>query len=195
MADRADSQPDTDALKLSDCICGGGAVVEKLGGSNVWYVRCSECQQCDVGRSTRDQAVSKWNEAMTHLQMGYKTVYVPPRSTAPLPDPVNAKLVAAVTALKDRLECVPPSFLPAVAAAMSHGADKYGPYQWRDTSVTAGVYYAAALRHLLAWYSGETFDFDSRASHLAHAAASLAILIDATHLGILDDDRPVYTPF
>lgn len=89
-----------------------------------------------------------------------------------------------------RISYVPASFLVQVGLAMRDGARKYGAYNWRDSEVFASVYIDAAYRHLMAWYDGEDCAPDSGVHHLAHAAASLAVLLDAIHVGTANDDRP-----
>lgn len=91
---------------------------------------------------------------------------------------------------KTPLHLIPPSALIAEAEVFGLGARKYGPYNWRENSVSSSVYQAAALRHLLAWWNGESIDPESGQSHLAHARACLGILIDAESHGSLNDDRP-----
>lgn len=75
--------------------------------------------------------------------------------------------------------------------AMKDGANKYGPYNWRGTPVEASNYVAASQRHMTAWYDGEECASDSGISHIAHAIASLMILLDAQQCGSLVDDRPL----
>lgn len=91
---------------------------------------------------------------------------------------------------KVRLGLVPPSSLVYQALAMENGADKYGPYNWRDNKVQATIYVDAALRHLLAWLDGEEIAADSGKPHLGHALACLGIIVDAKETGNLVDDRP-----
>lgn len=95
---------------------------------------------------------------------------------------------------KLQLDLVPPSAMIALAEAMKDGAKKYGPYNWRDYPISASVYYAAALRHLFAWWDGEENARDSGVHHLHHALACLALLVDSIHLGILNDNRPKKGP-
>jgi len=74
--------------------------------------------------------------------------------------------------------------------AFKDGAEKYGPYNWRGESVSASVYVAACYRHLHAWFDREELAQDSKAHHLGHARACLAIILDAASVGKLVDDRP-----
>ncbi len=73
---------------------------------------------------------------------------------------------------------------------MELGASKYGPYNWRDKSVTHTAYISAAMRHLRAFLDGESVDPESGALHIEHAAAGLLILADAMACGTAKDDRP-----
>lgn len=88
------------------------------------------------------------------------------------------------------LHLAPMSAMHAMAEAFADGAKKYGPYNWRDKAVSSTVYYAAALRHLAAWFDGEELAEDSGVPHLSHAIACLGILIDAASIGKLNDNRP-----
>jgi hypothetical protein len=69
------------------------------------------------------------------------------------------------------------------------GAEKYGPWNWRETGVCASTYVNAILRHLNAWRDGESLDPESGITHLAHIACSANILMDAEVCGKLQDDR------
>lgn len=91
---------------------------------------------------------------------------------------------------KPSLALIPPTALVQEGVVFGFGAQKYGPYNWRDTSVSARVYVDAAMRHLLTWWDGEHTDPESGASHLAHARACLGIILDAQAVGMLIDDRP-----
>lgn len=85
----------------------------------------------------------------------------------------------------------PPPALIAMAGVFRLGAEKYGPYNWREHAVSASVYYAAAMRHLCAFWEGEETDGESGESHLAHVMACMAIILDAKHHNKLNDDRPI----
>lgn len=89
------------------------------------------------------------------------------------------------------LHLAPMSAVHAMAEAFADGAKKYGPYNWREKTVSSTVYYGAALRHLAAWFDGEELAEDSGVPHLSHALACLAILVDAASIGKLNDNRPL----
>ena len=97
---------------------------------------------------------------------------------------------SGVGALKVPLHLVPPSASHYLAEALADGAVKYGPYNWRESGVSAMVYVGAAKRHLDAWLDGQDSAEDSEVHHLAHAMACLAIILDATSVGTVVDDRP-----
>lgn len=90
------------------------------------------------------------------------------------------------------MHLVPPALQISAARGLGEGAEKYGPYNWRETNVEATTYIGAIERHLAAYKDGEDVDPDSAVGkrHLDGIAASLAILIDATDGGFLIDNRP-----
>lgn len=77
------------------------------------------------------------------------------------------------------------------AMALLDGALKYGRSNFRAVGVRSSIYYDAARRHLAAWFEGEDVDKDSGLPHLAHALASIAIVVDAQAAGKLNDDRMI----
>ena len=97
----------------------------------------------------------------------------------------------AIGDTKPQLHLVPSALAIHAALAMKNGADKYGPYNWREKQVRATVYLSAAFRHLYAFLDGEDHASDSGVHHLGHAAAGIGILLDAIATGNLIDDRPV----
>jgi hypothetical protein len=101
---------------------------------------------------------------------------------------------AKIGRTKPGLSCVPMPALFDVGAVLQCGADKYGPFNWRETPVAGSVYFNAALRHLAQWFEGEDIDPESGRSHLAHVAAGMLIVLDAAMHGKLVDDRPQGTP-
>jgi hypothetical protein len=99
----------------------------------------------------------------------------------------NLKTAAAIG--KPQMSGIPPIAIMALGLAMQDGVNKYGRFNWREAAVTSSVFYDAMLRHLLAWYSGERTAPDSGVHHLAHLMAGAAILLDAEHNLVLNDDR------
>jgi hypothetical protein len=99
----------------------------------------------------------------------------------------------AVGAVKVPFNAIPVTALIPMGQAMADGLKKYGITNWRDSPVSASVYYNAILRHLFAWQDGEDVAPDSEVHHLGHVMACCAILLDARSLGVLNDDRPTST--
>ncbi len=91
---------------------------------------------------------------------------------------------------KPGLSVVPPSALLHLIGAMKNGADKYGAFNWRESSVSSTVYFDAAIRHLLSWLDGEDIAEDSGVHHLGHVMACCSIILDAAAQGKLNDNRP-----
>ena len=88
------------------------------------------------------------------------------------------------------LHLVPPVAIQHEAMAFALGAQKYGPYNWRNHKITTSVYIAACLRHVQKFQDGEDLDEESGRHHLGHARACLAMLLDAVSIGMSNDDRP-----
>lgn len=95
-----------------------------------------------------------------------------------------------IGAKKPPLSLVPPSSIIYQAMAMADGARKYGPYNWRENKVLVMIYLDAAMRHLQSYLDGEDYAQDSGHPHLAHALASIGIIVDALTTGNLIDNRP-----
>jgi hypothetical protein len=76
-----------------------------------------------------------------------------------------------------------------MAAALSVGAVRYGPWNWRGEEVKLTVYLAAMRRHIDAIIDGEDIDPESGCPHLGHVMASCGIVLDAEACGMLVDDR------
>ena len=91
---------------------------------------------------------------------------------------------------KTPLHLVPLSFMRGVAEALATGAAKYGAWNWRMNHITASTYISACERHLRAWQEGQELDEESKLHPLKHAAATLAVLIDAIEHKSWIDDRP-----
>jgi hypothetical protein len=94
---------------------------------------------------------------------------------------------------KVRLELLPAEALWEIGKVFTHGATKYADDQWRKGMSWRRVY-GAALRHLVAWGAGETFDPDSGCHHLAHVATNAMFLLTYWACGLGTDDRVGVAP-
>jgi hypothetical protein len=77
---------------------------------------------------------------------------------------------------KIRYGLVPPSTMMWLATALTHGAEKYGAFNWKN--VESARYVDALYRHLEAARAGDIIDKDSGLPHLALAMTNLAFLLD-----------------
>lgn len=89
------------------------------------------------------------------------------------------------------VDIIPWGAILACEPVFKHGADKYGPLNWREEGQKIGrrAYLNAALRHLFADLEGETLDPDSGEMHIKHAIAGLSILLDGILVGNCLDNR------
>lgn len=77
---------------------------------------------------------------------------------------------------------------------MANGADKYGPFNWREYPVQMMTYLEAMQRHIAALIDGEDLAEDTGIHHLKHVVAGGGILLDSIALGIVIDNRPPKGP-
>ena len=77
---------------------------------------------------------------------------------------------------KNRLDLIEPEFIEGVGKVLTFGANKYEPNNWQKVEDAEDRYYAAALRHLIAWRKGEKTDPESCLSHLDHVACNIMFL-------------------
>ena len=74
-----------------------------------------------------------------------------------------------------------------MASVLTKGAEKYGERNWELGNKTS-VPYDSAMRHILAWRSGEDEDEESGCNHLFHAAVNLLMCwYYAENFGEMDD--------
>lgn len=90
---------------------------------------------------------------------------------------------------KIRLDLIPKSLLYAVGSILTFGAKKYEARNW-EKGIKWGRVFAALMRHMWSWWSGENTDPETGKSHLWHAGCCLTFLIEyeTTHPEL--DDRP-----
>lgn len=91
---------------------------------------------------------------------------------------------------KPPLSLIPRVALDAEAKVFGFGAKKYGRHNFK-----AGMDWSrvidASLRHITAFADGEDLDPESGLSHIAHARASLAMLMYYVETKAGKDDRKV----
>ena len=90
---------------------------------------------------------------------------------------------------KVRLELLPVRPLLDVGKVLTFGAKKYSERNW-EKGLAWSRPYAAALRHLFAWWSGETYDKETGLTHLAHALCEIMFLLEFSYTHVEMDDRP-----
>jgi hypothetical protein len=77
---------------------------------------------------------------------------------------------------KPRWDLLPYDALEEVVKCYTMGAKKYADENWKTVSPQSR-YFAAAMRHLSAWKSGNKTDNESGLNHLAHAIFNLLCLL------------------
>lgn len=96
---------------------------------------------------------------------------------------------------KSRMDLIPAVPLMQVGAVFGYGAQKYSDNNYLAGDMSYGRVYAAAQRHLNAWWGGEEFDPESGFDHLAHATTCLLMLMQMRHLQAGVNDREVIPVF
>jgi hypothetical protein len=92
---------------------------------------------------------------------------------------------------KRDISLIPVDALLKVTEVFDFGKNKYGSHNWRKGFAWTRLS-SAILRHTLAWIKGEDADPESGLPHLAHAAASVLMLLELTLKNIGSDDRHKY---
>ena len=90
---------------------------------------------------------------------------------------------------KAPIHLIPPEVFTALAAVYDFGAKKYAPRNWEKGMDWSRVY-SSAMRHLLAFWSGEDFDEESGFPHVWHALWNCAALVCYLGTHPERDDRP-----
>jgi hypothetical protein len=78
---------------------------------------------------------------------------------------------------KLRWDLLPIEAVEKIVEIVTHGFEKYGENNWKELENPEGRYYAALMRHLVAWRKGEKIDKDSGLSHLAHVGCNVFFLM------------------
>jgi len=79
---------------------------------------------------------------------------------------------------KDRWSLLPFVSVREILAVLAYGAGKYpSANNWKNVPEARRRYFEAALRHMWAWWDGETNDQESDRHHLAHAGCCVLFLL------------------
>ena len=91
---------------------------------------------------------------------------------------------------KPRIDLIPPQAIIDIAEVLTYGAGKYDSHNWRDNGgLDYSRLYAAAQRHLLSFWDGQSLDKETGMSHLAHAACCIVFLMSYETEDNGKDDR------
>jgi hypothetical protein len=77
---------------------------------------------------------------------------------------------------KPRWELMPLSIIEGAVRVFTAGAVKYTDHGWKTVPRARERYFAALMRHLTRWQSGERFDPEDGMPHLDHALCDLIIM-------------------
>lgn len=81
---------------------------------------------------------------------------------------------------KLRWDLLPLSEIEDVVKILTFGANKYSDNNWKNAIYDTdhkNRYFAALMRHLVAWRNGEVIDPESKLPHLAHAMCNVLFLM------------------
>jgi hypothetical protein len=78
---------------------------------------------------------------------------------------------------KLRWDLLPWEEVEQVVKVLTLGASKYADHNWKFVPENRSRYFAAAMRHLVAWFKGEKLDKESGLNHLAHALCCVLFLL------------------
>ena len=78
---------------------------------------------------------------------------------------------------KPRWDLLPYGPVSKVVDVLTFGAKKYGQDTWTTVPNAKNRYFAAMMRHIVAWKGGEKTDQESGIHHLAHATCCVLFLL------------------
>lgn len=91
---------------------------------------------------------------------------------------------------KPRYDLLAPDALAGLVAVLTFGATKYDARNW-EKGINYSRVFAAAMRHLWAWWCGRDNDDETGIAHLDHAACCIHFLSAYTKRKMTGfDDRP-----
>ena len=83
---------------------------------------------------------------------------------------------------KPRWELLPLSPTEEIVKVLTYGANKYDDDNWKKLKNLRDRYFAALMRHTVAYRQGEAYDPESGLHHLAHACCSLLFIMEFDRL-------------
>lgn len=84
---------------------------------------------------------------------------------------------------------IPPLAEQDVADVFTFGSKKYGKWNYLKGHESLALY-SAVRRHLHSYFIGDFIDSESGLPHLAHAAATILMLLEQHHIQSVMDNRP-----
>lgn len=88
---------------------------------------------------------------------------------------------------KPRVSLLSSIALIELSKVMTYGETKYASHNWRKGFKWSRIM-DAAMRHLLAYNSGERIDKETNLSHLSHCMANLMMLVVFENTNVGEDD-------
>ncbi len=77
---------------------------------------------------------------------------------------------------KQRWDLLDWGIVKGIVKVLTYGATKYKPNSWQTIENAKERYFAALMRHLIAYREGERVDPESGISHLNHCATNISFL-------------------
>ena len=84
---------------------------------------------------------------------------------------------------------LPGDAVEEIVGILDFGAKKYAPRNW-EKGMSWSRCFSALMRHMWAWWGGESVDKETGKSHLAHAGCCILFLIAYEKRKTGLDDRP-----
>ena len=78
---------------------------------------------------------------------------------------------------KDRWDLLPMREVREVIKVLTFGAQKYDDDNWKKVPDIDKRYFAAAMRHMVAYHEGKRYDEESGLNHLAHAMCCMLFML------------------
>ena len=78
---------------------------------------------------------------------------------------------------KPRWDLLPLDSVREIVRVLTYGSNKYSDNNWQSLDKPIDRYYAALMRHIVAWRTGEDVDPETGIQHLAHAGCCILFLL------------------